>query len=201
MRRRRVWIFGLLPAALGAAAVGVHASSAAPSRAATGTTTSDTTYSCRVRSERFINLYASITQPPAQNKPQPGLLVLTTGTKTVTKNGTTVTVSQIGLSAKKNSLRIDKTSCVHVKKQIPLKPKGLPSPPVTATPSVPRNDNETCDTAARVLVRLRLWTTDGAPTHALFAVRNDNARNRPVAFYNWSPNKFSGYTSRSCTTG
>ena len=200
MHRRRIWVVGFLPTALGAAALGVHASSAAPSRAAAGASTSDATYSCRVRSEHFVDLYASITIPPVDNKPQPGLLVLTTGAKSVTKNGATVTVSQVGLSAKRNSLRIDKSSCSRVKRQIPLKPKGLPGPPRTASPAFPRDDTERCDTAARVLVRLRLTTTDGSPTHALLAIRNDNARRRPVAFYNWSPRKFSAYASASCAS-
>lgn len=199
MRRRRLWLVGLLPAALGAAVVGVHSSSAAPSRPAAGSSTTDVTYSCRVRSERFVDLYASITIPPINNKPQPGLLVLTTGAKVVTRNGATVTVSQVGLSANKNSLRIDKQSCPRVKQRIRLSRKGLPGPTATATPSFPRDDSEECNTAARVLVRLRLETTDGAPTHVLLAVRNENARHKPIAFYDWSPRTFRAYTSRRCT--
>src|SRR6185437_6471088 len=90
----------------------------------------------RVSRQRTINLYGSVTLPPANGKPQPGALVLITGTKTVVKDGVTTTLSQLGLGAKKNSLRVDKSSCQRVKHQIPLKPKGLPTPPTTATPNL-----------------------------------------------------------------
>ncbi|HEX4324217.1 MAG TPA: hypothetical protein VHZ77_06245 [Gaiellaceae bacterium] len=202
MRRRRggIWILGLLPATLVSAAVGVHASSAASARTNTRASTIDATYSCRVGSQHVVNLSGTVTLPPVKNQPQPGLLVLTTGAKTVTKGGTTTTVSQVGLSAKKNSLRIDKSSCRRVKHQIPLKPKGLVGP-ITVTPRLFGHVSEACGpTTARVLVRLRLQITAGAPTHALLAVRNDNAKNRPIAFYNWSPRKVSGYTGKSCVS-
>jgi hypothetical protein len=51
-----------------------------------------------------------------------------------------------------------------------------------------------------VLVRLRLTTTNQIPSHALLAVRNDDAKRRPIAFYNWSPKKLSLYTANSCTS-
>ena len=100
---------------LGGAAVGVHAGSAAPARAAARASTINATYSCLVSKQHSINVYGSVTLPPANDKPQPGLLVLTTGAKSVVKNGITTTVSQLGLGAKKNSLKIDKSSCSRVK--------------------------------------------------------------------------------------
>jgi hypothetical protein len=109
-------------------------------------------------------------------------------------------VSQLGLSAKRNSLKIDTSTCRSVKHRIPLKPRGLPGSPRRATPDFPRADSERCDTAGRVLVRLRLQTTDGKPAHALLAIRNDNKKHRPIAFYNWSPSKFSGYAGASCAS-
>lgn len=60
-------------------------------------------------------------------------------------------------------------------------------------------DNERCGAAARVLVRLQFRTTNGVPSHALFAVRNDNAKRRPIAFYNWSADKVSIDTANNCT--
>ena len=108
-RRPGIWIVGLLAVALGAAAaVGVHASSAAPTRAAIGATTLDRTYSCRVRKQHFINVGASVTLPPVQNQPQPGVISVTTVQKTIKqKTGVTVSVSQLGFSTKKNSLKVD----------------------------------------------------------------------------------------------
>jgi len=117
MRRRRgIWILGLLPTTFVAAAVSVHASSAAPTRATTGASTIDVKYSCRVSSEQNVSLFATVTLPPVKHQP-PGLLNLTTGAKTATNSGTTVTVAQLSFSAKKNSLRIDKSSCRRVQKR------------------------------------------------------------------------------------
>ena len=199
--RRGIWILGLLAAALGAAAVGVHASSAAPTRAASPASTLDKTFSCRVRRRHFVNLSASATLPPVNGQRQPGGLYVTTVQKTHEQNGATVTLTQVSLSARKNSLRIDTAICRRVKHQIPLKPKGLPGGPlVTLTPHHQGFDNEQCGTAARVLVRLRLTITAGTPTHALLAVRNDNAKKRPIAFYNWSADKVKVYTGNSCTS-
>jgi hypothetical protein len=196
-RRKGIWVVGLLAAALGAAAVGVHASLAAPTLPAN---TSDATYSCRVQSQHFVSLYASATRPPVDNKPQPGVLVLTTGVKTVTHGDTTTTVSQVGVEAVKNGVKIDKSSCRRVKKQIPLKPKGLPSPPTTVTPTLRGADSENCGTSGRVLVRLKLKTANKVPSHALLAVRNEGGKSRPVAFYNWSPSKVSVFIGTSCST-
>jgi hypothetical protein len=196
-RRKGIWVVGLLAAAFGAAAVGAHASLAAPTLPAN---TSDATYSCRVQSQHVINLYASTTQPPVKNKPQPGVLVLTTGVKTVTHGDTTTTVSQVGVEAVKNGLKIDKSSCRRVKQQIPLKPKGLPSPPTTVTPTVRGFDAENCGTTGRVLVRLKLKTTNHTPSHALLAIRDVGAKSRAVVFYNWSPSKVNVFLSGSCST-
>jgi hypothetical protein len=196
---RRIWIVGAVAAAFGGAAVGVHASSAAPTRGATGAATSNATYSCRVSRQRTINLYGSVTLPPANGKPQPGALVLITGTKTVVKDGVTTTLSQLGLGAKKNSLRVDKSSCQRVKHQIPLKPKGLPTPPTTATPNLFGHITTQCGSKARVLVRLLVTTKAGVPTHALLAVRNDDTQKRALAFYNWTPDKVTAYSASTCT--
>ena len=196
-----VWIVGLLTAALGAAGVSVHAGAAAPNRATMSTSTTDATYSCRVRpGQHVVQLYGSVTLPSVQNKPQPGVLVLTTGVKTVTRNDTTTTVSQVGLRADKKGLKIDKSSCRRVKQQIPLKPKGLPTPGFTVTPTHQGFDNEQCDTTARVLARIRVQTTNQIPSHALFAIRNEGAHGRAIAFYNWSPSKLTVYPGNSCTS-
>jgi len=198
--RRGTWIVGLLAAALGATVVGVHASSAAPARTTASASTLDKTFSCRVRRQHFVDLSASATIPPANGEPQaPGGLYLTTVRKTRTQSGAVITLTQVSLSARKNSLRIDTSVCSRVKHQIPLTRRGL-SGPVTVTPHHQGFDNEQCGTAGRVLVRLRLTSTANTPTHALLAVRNDNAKRRPIAFYNWSPDKVSIYTGNSCTS-
>jgi hypothetical protein len=201
MRRRRdIWVVGLLAAAVGAAAVGVHASSATSTRSTADASTTDATYSCRVRRQHFIDAAASVTLPPVDGRRQPGVVSLTTLQKTRTQDNVTITVAQLSFSARKNSLRIAKSACPRVKQHIPLKPKGLSGPPITVTPSHQGFDNEQCGTTARVLVRLRLTTTNGIPSHALLAIRNDNAKRRSIAFYNWSPSKLTIYIGNSCTS-
>jgi hypothetical protein len=184
-------------AGLGAAAVGVHASAAAPTRAGTAASTLDKTFSCRVRKQHFVNLSTTVTVPPVDNRPQPGGLFVTTVDKTRTVNNATVTLTQVSVSASKNSLRIDTSACTHVKQQIPLKQKGLQGP-VTVTPSQFGHDNELCGTAGRVLVRLRVISTDHTPTKALLAIRNQNASHKPVAFYNWTPHRVNVYIGGTC---
>jgi hypothetical protein len=198
--RHRIWFLGLLAAALGSAAVGVHASSAAPTRATNATSTIDKTYSCPVRRQHFVDLSASVTLPPVNNQRQPGGLFLTTVVKTIKKGNTTETLTQVSVQDRKNSLRIDQKSCRRVKHQIPLKSKGLQTPSFTVTPTRQGYDRELCGTTGRVLVRLRLMLTNGTPRHALFAVRNDNVKSRPIAFYNWSPQKVTIYIGTTCAT-
>ena len=201
-RLRGIWIVALLAAAAGAAAVGVHRGSAAPSLAATHASTIDNTYSCRVRRQRFVIFDSSVTLPPLQTQqgpvPQPGILDLTTVTKSVQKNGATITLVQLGLSARKNSLRVDKSTCTRVSKKIPLKSKGLSGPPEVITPSFQGRLNQRCGTKDRVLVRLRLETKAGVPTQALLAVRNDDSKRKPVAFYTWTPKKITSFTENGC---
>ena len=194
-----MWLVALVAAAIGAALLGAPRSSAAP---AGGTSESniDATYSCPVRHAHYIDLYGSPTLPPVDNQPQPGVLSLTTGVRASQQNGALIEVAQVSLTARKNSLRIDKKSCRRVNHQIPLTPKGLPRPPTVATPDIFGHVNGRCVTSARVLVRLRLKTTNHTPTHALLAVRNENAKSRPIAFYTWNPRKVTGYSAKSCVS-
>jgi len=192
---RGLWILVGVAALAGAAVVGVRASSAAPARA---TSTIDVTYSCPVQKQHFISLYGGATLPPQNNRPRPGGVFVTTGVRTVTKNGVTSTVAQLSFQAVKNSLRIDKKSCRRVTKQIPLKPKGLPGPAETATATLRGYINQRCDSTARVLLRLQLQLTNGTPTRALVAVRNDDVKSKPIAFFNWIPRKVALYSAAGC---
>jgi ABC-type proline/glycine betaine transport system substrate-binding protein len=36
------------------------------------------------------------------------------------------------------------------------------------------------------------------PENALVALRNDSDKNKPVAFYRWSPSKIVGYLGKTC---
>ena len=198
MRRPRgVWISTLL-ATLVAAGFAVQASSAARSRTTDSASTVDATYSCHVGAQHQVTIYGGVTLPPNNGQRQPGVFALTSNPRSVTKNGTTTTLSQIGFGARRNSLRVDKSSCKQVNKQIPLKSKGLSGPPETATPTKFGHLNLRCGAATTVLVRFRITITAGVPSHALVAVRTASPKNKPVAFYSWSPSKVSAYSANSC---
>lgn len=196
-RRRGIWVSALL-AALVAAGIAVQASSAARSRTADSAATVDATYSCHVGAQHQVTIYGGVTLPPSNGQRQPGVFAVTSNPRSVTKNGTTTTLSQIGFGARKNSLRIDKSSCQQVTKQIPLKSKGLSGPPETATPTKFGHVNLRCGAATSVLVRFRITVTAGVPSHALVAVRTASPKNKPVAFYSWSTSKVTAYSNNSC---
>ena len=192
--RRGLCVVGAMAVGL-AAALGVHPGSAAPIQVEV---TSNATYSCLVSQEHSVNVYGSVTLPPQDGKKQPGLLTLTTGTKTIVKNGVTTTVAQLGLGARKHSIQVDQSSCARVKHQIPLEPKGLHSP-TTATKNLFGHISVQCGTGSHVLVHLMFKTKAGVPTHALLAVRNGDSNRRPLAFYNWTPTKVVVYSAASCS--
>lgn len=155
----------------------------------------DITYSCAVSHDRLANLYASVTLSPKH----PGGLSMTTGVKMQISNGTMTMESQLGLQAGTKKLTLDKKNC-HRAARIPLKPKGFKGGSFTVTPGSRGYDSERCDTSARVVFRLRLTMRNGTPSHAIVVVRNDNAKSKPIVFYDWTPSKFREYIGPSCTT-
>jgi len=73
--RRGIGIVGAV-AAVVAAALGAHASFAAPIHLGVGAGTTNATYSCAVGRQHSVNVYGSVTLPPQDGKKQPGLLEL-----------------------------------------------------------------------------------------------------------------------------
>ena len=107
---------------------------------------------------------------------------------------------QIVFKDVKNSLKVDKLICRPSSRRVALKPAGL-APYQTVTPHFMGYLNGYCPThVKRVLVHFRVTITADTPERALFAVRKDSARARPLAFFKWSPAKITGYLAKSCTT-
>jgi hypothetical protein len=186
-----------------AAVAGVVAAVAATMAADVGaapTNVLDKTYSCRVRAQRYVDLAASVTLPPVQNLPQPATVGITTVKKGIERNGSTYYVPNVFFQAGKRSLRIDRSVCRRSSRRAALKPTGLPTPPETATPSFLGRVDGRCASAKRVLVHLRLTLQNGKPEKALFALRNDDRKRKPLAFYRWSPRKVTGYLGQSCVS-
>jgi len=191
--QRGVWIVAAV------AAVAVTATVSAPA-APTGSTVVNGSFSCLVRAERYIDVHASVTLPPSQNQPRPATLSLFTVEKTIKRNGFNFNVPQVFFQAAKNSLKIDRLTCIRSARRIALKPTGLPAGAQTVTPTYLGSLDERCVTTKRVLFHLRLTMRAGKPTSALVAIRDDAKTRRAVEFLNWKPRKIKGYFGKSCVS-
>jgi hypothetical protein len=160
----------------------------------------DRTYSCRVRPERYVDVDTNVTIPASgtASYPDPAQVWLDTVHKTAPVGGIQAVVPQVRFLAAKGSLSVDKALCRRSPHRVTLKPAGLPLYE-TVTPTHVGRIEERCVAAKRVLVRFRITFTAGKPAHALFAVRNDAAKGKPVEFLKWSPRKITGYLGRACT--
>jgi hypothetical protein len=158
----------------------------------------DRTYSCKVRPAHYIDLESSVTLPPENGRPRPGQVRVTTVKKGIQRNGLTFFVPQVFFEEEKDSFDVDSAACHRSSRRIPLKTTGLPTPGETATPTHTGSVNGRCSTTKRLLVHLKLTITDGKPEKALFAIRNDKAKSKPIAFYRWSPSKIVGYLGNVC---
>ena len=165
---------------------------------ASSTRVVDRTFSCKVRSARYIDLESSVTLPPENGQPRPGQMRVTTVKKGIQRNGITFYVPQVFFEEKKDSLDVDRSTCRRSSRRVPLRTTGLPTPGETATPTHTGSVNGRCSTTKRVLVHLKVTLQNGKPETALLAIRNDSEKSQPVAFYRWSPSKIVGYLGNSC---
>jgi len=165
---------------------------------ASSTRVVDRTFSCKVRSARYIDLESSVTLPPENGQPRPGQMRVTTVKKGIQRNGITFYVPQVFFEEKKDSLDVDRSTCRRSSRRVPLRTTGLPTPGETATPTHTGSVNGRCSTTKRVLVHLKVTLQNGKPETALLAIRNDSEKSKPVAFYRWSPSKIVGYLGNSC---
>ena len=189
-------IAGVLAVAVLALAAGVLAASAHPARAHSRASV-DRTYSCRVRRARFVDLYASVTLPPDQNQPRPGSATVTTRRTTIVRQGVPFNVPQILIGDTTPALQVDHSTCRASSQRVALGSHGLGAGE-TATPTHVGSVTARCATAKRVLVRYRITMRNGKPVQALIALRNDDAKGRPVALYLWSPRKVTAHLANSC---
>ena len=192
MKRRAVGVVVVVVAVTGAVVANVGAAPSSSARVVDGT------YSCKVRPAHYIDLESSVTLPPENGQPRPGQVRVTTVKKGIQRNGITFYVPQVFFEEKKDSLEVDRSACRRSSRRVPLKTTGLPTPGETATPTHTGSVNGRCSTAKRVLVHLKLTTTNGKPEKALVALRNDSEKSKPVAFYRWSPSKIVAYLGNTC---
>ncbi len=175
-----------------AATASAYAAPAAWTRGFAGSRVLDSTYSCRVRAQHYFNVATSVTLPPTPlGFQRPALVSL----DTAGKSGTTL--PQVWFQAMEKGIKVNKSACRASSRRVPLKP-GLPLYE-TVTPSLYGHIDVRCVSAKRVLVRLRVEMNGGKPAQALVAIRDDNPKASPVAFFNWSPLMIKGYIGSSCT--
>jgi hypothetical protein len=193
---------GIGAVGVAAAAVVVTASaygaSAAP-RSGGASHVLDSTYSCLVRPERYVDLDASVTIKPEPGRIEPAQARVTTVPKTMQSQGVDYNVPQILFQAAKNSVRVDQGICRRSSRKVALVPSGLPAFE-TVTPSFVGDVQARCTTTKRVLVRFRIAMKNHTPQRALIAVRDDNAKLRKLAFFNWKPGRIASWLARSCVS-
>lgn len=186
------WSRIAVPAAVAlAAAASSYAASASTGRAHAGARVVDKTYSCRVSGQSPFFFGTQVRLPATQyQKAQPAMATVNTASDHA---------FQVVFKDVKNSLKVDTAVCRPSSRRVALKPAGL-SLYQTVTPQLFGHLNGKCPTRVpRVLVHFRVSVTDGKPTRALFAVRKDKAKARPLVFFKWSPVRISGYVAGSCT--
>jgi len=158
----------------------------------------DRTYSCRVQvrgAVPAVDVGAYVTLPPfPSGAPRLALAQVTTVRKTIEGR---FLVPQVFFRAAKSSFMVDRTACAPSSRHVPLRPAGLASNG-TATASFEGGFNERCVSSSRVLVHVRVSLKDDVPTRALLAVRNGDAKSRPLAFVRWSPSRITSYLATSC---
>src|SRR5262249_20256612 len=181
------------------ATAGAYAAPAISARGGGVTHVVDRTYICHVRPEHYVDINASVALPPdPSGHPILAQMWLDTVHKTAPVGGLMAVVPQVEFEGRKNSLQVDKSLCHPSSRHIALKPAGLPLYE-TATPHVFGHVDERCATATRVLVHFRIQLDHGAPQQALFAVRDADAKSRPIEFINWQPRTITTFVGKHCT--
>lgn len=176
------------------------AASAAAGAGATSPNVVDATYSCRVQASQsvhFADLDVAVTYPPLNGLHRPAHVSVTTEPKTIERNGIKFLVPQVYFEHVRNSLKVDRSNCRNSGKKPALAHAGLGGAQ-TATPNKLGEFEDRCVTNKRVLVRYRITMSNGTPAQALVAIRNDDAKSRPIAFFRWTPRKITGYLSKHC---
>jgi len=186
--------------ALAVAVAGAYATPALSARGGETVQVVDRTYTCRVRPEHYVNVNTNVALPPmdASGHPIRAQVWLDTVHKTAPVGGILAVMPQVEFETTKDSLRVDTSLCSHSSRRIALKPAGLPLY-ATATPHVFGHVDERCATAKRVFVHFRIEMEHGAPQQALFAVRDGDAKGRPIEFIKWRPRKITTYVGSRCT--
>ncbi|MGZ4372588.1 MAG: hypothetical protein ACXVRQ_10375 [Gaiellaceae bacterium] len=196
-RRTGIGVVSVSAAAVVAAAI-TYAAPAAP-RSPGESHILDSTYSCRVRAQHYVDFDLSITVKPQPDQVEPAQARIDTVPKTITLGGTEFNVPQILFQSVKNSLKVDQTNCRRSSRKVAVKPAGLPAFE-TVTPRYLGEIQARCATVKRVLVRFRIQMKNHTPQQALIAVRNDDAKMKKLAFFNWKPHKISSHLAKSCVS-
>ena len=195
--RRMSAVLGVIAAAA-VAATAVLASTVAHSSVSTRVV--DQTLSCAVQlrtSAHALDVSAETENTDPAARTSAAYLDVYTFTKKATSNLSSPFVPQVEFGSVLDSLKVDRSLCRPSHRSVALRPSGL-TPNGTVTPTFQGGFEQRCITAARALIRLRLSEVGGVPTRAQVAIRDDNAKETPIAYVVWGPKRISYSLEDNC---
>jgi hypothetical protein len=196
---RRYLAVGAVAIVVVAAGVTARATSAAPARAAgarsaAGATTTDVTYSCHVRADHYVDVYATNTYTGNRGK-----VDLSTLGQTSLSNGIFHHNTQATFEDGRKGFRVKKSACKRVSTRVPLTSKGIGGYTQTSTPSKQGHVYPRCTTKlTTVLVRFQLELTNGVPTHGIIALRDPKGKGVPLTLVDWRPKEITARVGSRC---
>lgn len=193
----RRWRSHLAAVVLATATAAVAGAPPAPAAGRSQRRVLDRTLSCAVSVKTTapaLDLSANVAHQPNAPSPASFVSVFTV----VKRDAKGVFVPQVEFSSSHAGLRVDGSLCRPLSRRASLSSRGL-TPQGTITRDLFASFHDRCITGRRVLVRARLEVSRaGIPVRGELAIRNDDARNAPVALVDWTPAWISYFLERDC---
>lgn len=159
------------------------------------TSTLDRTYSCLAKSRAGVPLV--IISAYVSSARGPGYFGMYTTADTSPGDND---VTYLEFTADRRGFRVDPSGCRRSTRVVPLSARGIPSNGVLTSDFVGGFDADCKATTGRVDVRVRLTLSDGKPSKALVAVRNQGLRRTPLAFISWTGKREATFLSARCAS-
>lgn len=160
----------------------------------------DQTFSCAVQlrtSAHALDVSATTETTNPAARTSAAYLDVYTFTKKATSNPSSPFVPQVEFGSVLDSLKIDHSLCRPSRKAVALAAGGL-TPNGTVTPAFQGGFEQRCITAPHALIHFRLSEVGGVPTRAQVAIRDDNAKETPIAYVAWAPKRISYSLEENC---
>jgi hypothetical protein len=206
-RWRRVAVAVAVASGVVVAVAGVYAAPAVFSSSTVRSSVVDRAYACAVLphgGRTWVDLegFPRIPYVDAQHNPsgkagpKPAIFSLATVERTGTDGKALPPFSQLGFKDVKGSLFVDRSACRPSPRRVALSHAGLVAQGAVTVQSGLFNDR--CLSARRVVFHVRVVLRGGTPTSAKVAVRNDDAKSRPIAYVDWTPKRITYFLDPNC---